>query len=466
MLSSLRTKITVFTFVTVTVALVTGMLMTGNLLFASHRDSVRKQLQVAAASLISLGISDFSELSDFGRLNDFIESALQMERVDKIVRIYSPAKKLIYTTMGTTLDWLPRELPADIGKPVFMPFEHGTRNYESLFVPYDAKNKRFYLHLVIPLPRYAQIFDDIIWRAAMLLALLLLATFVVSRMLAAKIMRPVRMIAEHLEAMNPVSIDAWRLIEEPARGEYLEPIIQGINLLTMKAQAAVSKLRDIARFIAHELRTPLTIIQGEAETILLNQHAQAADLKAAIRSSLEEVQRMSGIVDTVLKVGEEERIEKLHNPSMINLTRWLEIYRPGWERLLGRPIPIDAPPAPVIVHVDEKLLARMIDNLVRNINDHTPKGAYCRLTVDTDGKSARIRIEDDGPGMTQQMIDALKRRRGNPPMEGLGLRFCRQIADMSDIDLGFANKPRGGLVVELRLPCVQSDGRTSPVLRK
>lgn len=433
------------------VSTLTAAILSGTLLIRSHRESVRQQLQTAGASLISLGVSDFSELKDFEQFNNFIEDTLQMEKVDKIIRIFNPSGKLIFTTVGFGYDKLPDHV-TPIKKPAFLTIEGEQRNYESLIIPYlEKRNRTFYLQITIPLPKYAQILKDYWWQSLLLLCLLMGISLVIARILATKLLQPVRTIADHLEKMDPQKIQNWKPLEVIKEGQYLFSITEGINLLMDRTRTALFQLRKMSRYVAHELRTPLTILQGEAETTLLKKTASKEEYENVLRSSLEEIQRMSGIITTVLQVGDPNHSGVIHSASL-ELTHWLLQNKPKWEKILGRPIQMDIGTVDqVLVFVDPKLLFRLVDNLVRNIEQHTPPLTQCTMSLKKSDQIV-LTISDNGFGMPQDKIDSLNHEKSLSEATGVGLHFCFRIAELCGIYLSFANRKTGGLDVEIAFP--------------
>ena len=66
---SLQSRITVVMWVMAVVSTLAAALISGSLLLRSHQDSIKQQLQATGTSLLTLGISDFDELSDFSGFN-------------------------------------------------------------------------------------------------------------------------------------------------------------------------------------------------------------------------------------------------------------------------------------------------------------------------------------------------------------------------------------------------------------
>jgi hypothetical protein len=395
--SSLQSKIAVAMWGMTVLCTLTISVLSAVLLIRSHQESIRNQLEASATSLTALGISDFSELKDFDTLNIFVEDTLEMEKVDKIVRIYDASGKLIFTTVGLDYDLLPDQLDRKIDKPVFMTIGGKQRRYESLVVPYFGRGKKnpFYLQVVIPLPRYSQIFKSLWWQDLLLLVIFVGASYLLSRQLSKRLL--------------------------------------------------------IGRYIAHELRTPLTILQGEAETALAKTDATKEDYGTVLKSSLDEIQRMSEIVNTVLQIGGWERSSS--RPVAVDLIGWIRENLPRWEKTLGRPILLALPKREEVrpeVKIEPRLLYQLIDNVIRNVRDHTPPHASCLLAVGGSDPQFFIRVSDDGPGLTPTLLESLNRK--SSAGLGIGLNLCLKIAEGCGIKLRFSNQMTGGLLVEIGLP--------------
>lgn len=432
------------------VATLAAMLVTSALLVSSHRESVQKQLQATATSLLSLGITRFSELKDFGDLNRFIEDALQMDRVDKIIRVYDDDRKLIFTTAGLDYDVLPGSLREKVKKPVFLTLEGKRRDYESLVLPYVGEGSRrtFYLQVAIPLPRYADVLENLWWQMFLLVAALVGASVVLSHWVSRRLLAPVEQIARHLQGMDPARIDEWKPIELDEGSRYLKGIAEGINLLAERTRVSMGQLRKMSRYVAHEMRTPLTILQGEAEMALARKEAAAADHEAVLRSSLEEISRMSEIVSTVLAVGEMAPTAA-GRPEEIDLNAWLVEHLLRWEKTLGRSIELELPKKTIVAEADVRLLSRLVDNLIRNVRTHTPPEAHCAISL-ADGDRPAIVIADDGPGLSDDVIASLNAHGGFSEAAGVGLNLCHRIAELTGLTLAFANRTGGGLAVTIR----------------
>jgi len=440
------------------VSTVAAVVLTGVLLIRSHRESIRKQLEATATSLIALGISDFEALDDFDQLSVFIEDALAIEKVEKIIRIYNQEGTLAFSSVRLEYDQLPAQIPKLPDRPEFKTLSGRSRQYETLLIPYliHTKKKPFYLQVAIPLPHYTEIFRILWWQSLLLMGFLMFVAYLFSKQLSRRLMKPVANVAEHLEGLEPSRIEEWRPLSIKGSGQYLESIILGINSLGARTRAAVLEIRKMGRYVAHELRTPLTILQGEAENALMNSDARKEDYVRVLKSSLEEIHRMTETVSTILQISKWERSGAPPHAMVLDLASWIQDIKPRWEKTLGRPLEfIDRSGQSHRIKIDPTLLYHLIDNLLRNVRDHTPDGTPCILELTSEGTDVRISVSDRGPGLPKEVVDALNSRDSALEVTGVGLHLCRKIAKLSRIRLSFSNRPEGGLEgglkVELRL---------------
>jgi signal transduction histidine kinase len=101
----------------------------------------------------------------------------------------------------------------------------------------------------------------------------------------------------------------------------------------------------------------------------------------------------------------------------------------------------------------QRALRNLIDNALRY-------GGSARVSLVRHGGMARLRIEDDGPGIPDADIGRMTDpfTRGDPSRNkgtggtGLGLALARAIAEQHGGTLVLANRPEGGLRAEITLP--------------
>lgn len=281
-------------------------------------------------------------------------------------------------------------------------------------------------------------------------------------------MKSVRQIADYLQNIDPNKIEEVQPLNIQEEGESLQAIVQGINDLTQRTQLALRNIRKISQYVAHELRNPLTILQGEAETVFLMENPQMEDYERVLKSSLEEVQRITSTLDTIQLIAE---FSEKHIPirrEILDLNSWLAQEKGIWERSLGREIVLfPFHQGPILINTHPRLLFQLIDNLVRNVKKHTPENCVCWIQAVQEPGKGIIRISDDGPGLGPEELALLNKWGFNPKRLGIGLNLCHTIMELLGAQMAFSKSEKGGLEVEVSMkghkPADSSLAKSSPL---
>lgn len=441
--NNLRFRLSATLGLVVVLSLLLGGVLIYQILFSSIRNSIQQQLQTASSTLLTLGISDFSRLKSFRELDEFIEDALGMEKAGKVIRIFDHRGRLAFSTMGLDYDELPGYLDPRLGSPTFSTLQGKNRRYEALTVPYLGKGRTrsFYLQIVMPMPRFSHIFQTFWWQALVWFVVLMVLTVFLSRWLSERLLRPVKNMAEQIGQWDPHHPDRWEPLHSDVKGAYLGEIEEGVNDMALRTQQVIDKLRKITRFIAHEMRTPLTIIQGETETLLLKNNPQPQEYEAVLKSSQEEVERLSKTIDTILKIGETSPQRMNAHWTRKNLGEWMGNSLSLWRRYLTQDRQIrEEFSENISLKTDWELLFQLMDNLVRNFQKHTPPGSVCRICTSLKGGNVFLEIRDNGPGMKEP----------EPGSPGLGLYLSRAISEILGTQMSVESKPGSGFTVTLK----------------
>jgi two-component system OmpR family sensor kinase len=119
-------------------------------------------------------------------------------------------------------------------------------------------------------------------------------------------------------------------------------------------------------------------------------------------------------------------------------------------------------------------LRQVLGNLLRNALVHTPDGTPIEVTVEREGRDARLTVRDHGPGLPTADSDALferfwraegGRERGRAGA-GLGLAIVAAIVDAHDGRVEAVNAPGGGAAFIVHLPLSETSQRPVTALRR
>jgi signal transduction histidine kinase len=112
-------------------------------------------------------------------------------------------------------------------------------------------------------------------------------------------------------------------------------------------------------------------------------------------------------------------------------------------------------PEHLIVRGDAQALHSLVRNLVDNAIVHAGTTPRIEVRLDADAGSARLCVDDDGPGIPveerERMFDRFRRREDSAAEgSGLGLAIVQAVARRHHAEVRLADSPLGGLRVEVR----------------
>lgn len=220
--------------------------------------------------------------------------------------------------------------------------------------------------------------------------------------------------------------------------------------------AALAAVR--ASFVAaasHELRTPAAVIAGAAETLQahrgrLDPRSEDALYDVLIRGG----HRLAAIVDRLLEASSfvEQRVAP--SPRRTDLAGLVD--QVVAQRAPATVEVVAVPDVPA--HVDTCLLARALQLLLDNVEDHAACPTH--VTLSQDGDDLLVHVDDRGPGIAGAWHDEVfapfgRVPDGRPaPGVGLGLYLVAEIARLHGGSASVGDSPQGGTRVTLHLPAV------------
>ena len=173
-----------------------------------------------------------------------------------------------------------------------------------------------------------------------------------------------------------------------------------INDTFARLESSFDQLRRFTADASHELRTPLSVIRGIGEHAL-RETRTPLEYKDAMGSMLEEVDRLTRLVDTLLKLsrGDAGTIRLARDVlDLGDLTREvvssLGILAEERQQRLQVVAAED-----VRVSADRLVLRDAITNVVDNAIKYGPARSTIDVRVDADAEQATVTVRDAGPGI-------------------------------------------------------------------
>jgi len=225
-----------------------------------------------------------------------------------------------------------------------------------------------------------------------------------------------------------------------------------VNDTFARLESSFNQLRRFTADASHELRTPLSVIRGIGE-LGLGETRSPAEYKEAIGSMLEEVDRLSRLVDTLLRLSRGDAGTVRLSPEPLDLG---ELARDvvGSMAVLAderrQRLQLDAS-ASVPVVADRLVLRDAIVNLVDNAIKYGPSASTIVVAVNGDTTHAVLQVSDQGPGVSAEhrarIFDRFYRvdegRSRDMGGTGLGLAIAKWAVEANGGQITLDNTERG-----------------------
>jgi two-component system OmpR family sensor kinase len=245
-------------------------------------------------------------------------------------------------------------------------------------------------------------------------------------------------------------------------GAALNGMLARIEVSVAEREASQDLMRRFLAEASHELRTPLASLRANAELYQQGALTERPQVDEAMRRIMLEAQRMGRLVDDMLRLARlDQHPARQRDPvdvsalvaGCVERTRIADPDR-SWQAWI----------APGLVAVgDEELLGRAIDNLLANVQTHTPAGTTAVITATAGGGMTGdghvvVEVSDNGPGVPADRLPRIFDRfyragtPANRPGSGLGLAIVTEIAAAHDGTVTAAPGWPSGLRVTLAVP--------------
>jgi hypothetical protein len=208
--------------------------------------------------------------------------------------------------------------------------------------------------------------------------------------------------------------------------------------------------------VSHELRSPLTSILGTAIT-LERQDVAASDRADLLARLAQNARKLDRLLSDLLDI---DRLNRGILTPQCRPTDLGALVRRTVESLdiLGeRSITVEA--EPVILSLDGAKVERIVENLLANAVRHTSPDRHIWVRVCRDGAGALLAVEDDGPGVPEQLQDVIFEpfRQGptaspHSPGTGIGLSLVAMFAELHGGRAWVRDRAGGGSSFRVFLP--------------
>lgn len=272
-------------------------------------------------------------------------------------------------------------------------------------------------------------------------------------------LRPLQLLAVDLKDR---AVDDMKPIDLNHTPPEIRPLVNSLNSLFARLEAARQHEREITAFAAHELRTPLAGLKTQAQVAIATEDPAARE--SALRHIVASVDRTARLVRQLLAMARLDAQSEVELKDEINLARLLEEIALSESAAGSAKVVLDPSLDDVSIVTNRDLLTISLRNLHENAIQHMRKQGVVKWSVATDKSHAALTIDDEGPGIPDNELHLVTNRffRGQHKSSsgtGLGLAIVRLALEKMGGSLKLENKPaHRGLRTTVVLPNRAADG--------
>ncbi|MBD9484655.1 HAMP domain-containing histidine kinase [Pseudomonas sp. PDM14] len=305
----------------------------------------------------------------------------------------------------------------------------------------------------IPHPELAEWHrDSLLWPLSALGIALVVLTLL-SVLLTLSITRPLGRLRSAVHDLGQTAYQQHSLDQLSGRGDEFGVLARDFNRMGARLQDLIGSQRQLLRDVSHELRSPLARLRI---ALALAERAGPEEREKLWPRLSQECDRLENLISEILALARLDADPGA--PSPIDLPNLLVNLKS--DATLSDPqqqvhIHLNASPSPLQGWPD--MLARALDNLLRNALRFNPPGQPIDLQVSEQPGWLRISVRDHGPGVPVQLLEKLGEPFYRVPGQsaaghGLGLAITRRAVERHGGRLLLANHPQGGFIATLELP--------------
>ncbi len=276
----------------------------------------------------------------------------------------------------------------------------------------------------------AQLVRGILLALAIGLAVATIAGVLLARLLARPLSRLAEGARELAGGRRSVPIAAQPVTE-------IEDIAQALRKLDAALATSEDRQREFLLSVSHEIRTPLTAIRGYSEA-LADGILPADEIAEVGRTLTAESDRLRRFLDDLLELARLEADDFAISPQELDARATIESTVRAWAGACDRAgvgLRADLPESPLSVVTDEMRLRQVLDGLVENALRVAPPGTAIVIAGRAGPDGLGIDVRDSGPGIDEADAPiAFERgalraryRDARPVGTGLGLSIAHRL---------------------------------------
>jgi heavy metal sensor kinase len=457
-LSSLRFKLTLWYVLILGILLISFSSFLYFTLSKSLYRDVDSKLRSLAELIASESASPLSKFG-FGNIDQTLQTSMNLKPIGKFIQVLDESGNIGRKSDNLKNVQLPISLTALKNASKGLITFETNRSFENaplriITFPVSEKN---HINKIVQVASSLEDVEDALNTLLLILIiavpLALLVASLGGQFLANKALKPVDHITQTARMITSQNLN--QRINPPKVKDEISRLVETLNEMISRLDRSFRQVKQFSTDASHELKTPLTILKGEVE-VALRKERVPHEYEQVLKSNLEEINRMSQIVEDLLLLSRADSGEIRLNKEDMNLNEILsEVVAHVNVLAQSKNLRIETSNHHEEIHIfgDPLRIRALFLNLIENGIKYTEQGGsiHILLTKDTlvqDGKQSgraqgeqgefvKIIVSDTGIGIAKEDQERIfdrffrvdKARSREQGGSGLGLSICKWIVE-------------------------------------
>lgn len=270
-------------------------------------------------------------------------------------------------------------------------------------------------------------------------------------------LRSLYLLTDTVQKITATSLD--NRIDPTSWPKELSGLGNAFNQMLDRMETSFSRLKQFSADLSHELRTPITNMIGQTE-IALTYEDNVAEYRKAMESNLEELQRMSSLVENILFLAKAENPQLDLQKKLIHAHDEIALICEFYQAIADEKdikVKIDGQ---ADLHANPIMFRRLISNILSNALKYSPEHREIYFNISEVNDSVQITARDQGDGIAPEhllkIFDRFYRvdsaRAQKTGGIGLGLAIVKSIVDMHHGRIAITSELNSGTTISIHLP--------------
>jgi len=435
-------------------------------IFIYFKNSLQESIDAKIRSIgevLSSSMTDAHNTSVFGNFERYLENVLGKKPKGKFIQIMDSSGRIGAKMSDIEGEALPTSFSAleraMKGEIVYETIEKTKPRLRMITIPI-MENKK--VTSVVQVGTSLEDFDETIKKLLLIMIISIpssiCVTIVVGYFMAKKALKPVDQIRRAAIKISSSNLD--ERIDIGGRKDELGRLAETFNAMIGRLKDAFQRINQFSIDVSHELKTPLTILKGETE-VALRKEREKHDYQILLMSNLEEIDRMSCIIDDLLLLSKADMKEIKLNVEEVALRDLIMDVCMDMKVVADKKnVELEASELEDIrLKGDELKLRRMLLNIVENGIKYSQVGGKVSVSSCQNNGYVKIDVKDNGIGISEEDIKYIfdrfyraDRSRKRESGSGLGLSISRWIAEAHQGSIEVISQPAQGSKFTIKLP--------------